>query len=393
MVAICSDLDGTRTADEYKTIAKLLNTEESIPGFGKGFGLEVGNSIYFYEEPHEFSYWNGTNMDREILCSLIGSGHIDCLHSFGNLATTREHAIRALDELARRDCKLQVWVNHASAPTNFGTHIPGSQGDVPGAPAYHADLTLSFGIRWAWCGRVTSVVAQSVRRRYVHLIQEGKRARGAATAAREAARVGLARLGSKKFSLHSRNTLTQPLVLRDGSRVMEFIRSNPHPLGVTAADTGAELGEILTSEYLDTLERRGGFAILYTHLARRDGPGGFGTGSGALMCAATRKALSRLAERSGSILVTTTRRLLGYADMRNRVRARLLISSFGNELHIDTAGFAQEDLQGLTFALPDPARTRVFVDGVETELRITPHGVPGGPSISLPWNRLEFPDI
>lgn len=393
MIAFCSDLDGTRSAEEYRRLSRFLNTKDFIPGIGEGVELEVGNSIYFFEYENEFSYWNCLEVDREFLRTLMKSGHIDCLHSFGNLATTREHAVRVLDELSRSECWLQIWVDHALSPTNFGAHIPGSQGDLPGAPAYHADISMDFGIRWVWRGRVTSVIGQSVRRRYLPLIKREMLAPRLVTVAREVARVNLARAGSKKYSIHAGNSLTQPVVLRDGGHAIEFIRSNPHPLGVMGGDTGAGLPEVLSPHYLDALEQSGGFAVLYTHLARRDGPAGYGTGSGQLISAATKDALCALAERSGTILVTTTRRLLGYVNMRDCVRARLVHSECCTELDIDSAGLAREELQGLTFSVPDPFRTRVLVDGVESDVCRYPRGVKGGPSISFPWRRLEFPDV
>ncbi len=87
---------------------------------GPGVGLEVGNSIYFDMPPDQFAYWNTDDAGREMVRALIRSGHIDCLHSYGDLATTRRHAARALDELARHDCRLRVWIDHGTAATNFG---------------------------------------------------------------------------------------------------------------------------------------------------------------------------------------------------------------------------------------------------------------------------------
>ena len=58
-------------------------------GDGPGVGLEVGNSIYFDMPPGQFAYWNTDDAGRAMVRALIRSGHIDCLHSFGDLATTR----------------------------------------------------------------------------------------------------------------------------------------------------------------------------------------------------------------------------------------------------------------------------------------------------------------
>ncbi|MFQ5494518.1 MAG: hypothetical protein ACE5EX_03975 [Phycisphaerae bacterium] len=95
MLAICSDLDETPNRDVYWKIMRFLN------GSPSGLGLEVGNTIYFDMPPDQFSYWGTDDAGREMVRNLIHSGHIDCLHSFGDLATTRAHAQRALEELAR----------------------------------------------------------------------------------------------------------------------------------------------------------------------------------------------------------------------------------------------------------------------------------------------------
>ena len=122
MLAICSDLDETPDPGVYWQTMRFLNTTEATP-MGPGVGLEVGNSIYFDMPPGQLAYWNTDDAGRAMLRTLLRSGHIDCLHSFGDLAATRRHAGRALDELARHDCRVAVWVDHAVAPSNLGSDI------------------------------------------------------------------------------------------------------------------------------------------------------------------------------------------------------------------------------------------------------------------------------
>jgi len=119
MLAICSDLDETPDRHVFWEIMRFLNTTEETT-IGQGVGLEVGNSIYFDMPPGQFAYWNTDDKGREMVRILIQSGHIDCLHSYGDLATTRKHAARALEELTAHDCKLEVWIDHGRAITNFG---------------------------------------------------------------------------------------------------------------------------------------------------------------------------------------------------------------------------------------------------------------------------------
>ncbi|MCH8853657.1 MAG: hypothetical protein IID41_13540, partial [Planctomycetes bacterium] len=203
-LAICSDLDETPDRHVYWEIMRFLNTFETT-SMGTGVGLEVGNSIYFDMPPDQFAYWNTDDAGREMVRTLIRSGHIDCLHSYGDLATQRSHAARALEELERHDCRLKVWVDHSKAPTNFGSDIMCGSGDVPGSPVYHADLTCAFGIRYVSRGRATSVIGQDVpaRMRDVftprHLVASGK------TVAKEVAKHWLAVAGNEKYAMHGPN--------------------------------------------------------------------------------------------------------------------------------------------------------------------------------------------
>ena len=304
-LAICSDLDETPDADTYFELMRFLNTSEET-SMGPGVGLEVGNSIYFDMPPGHFSYWNTDDQGREKIRALIKSGHIDVLHSYGDLAATRTHAARALEELERNDCHLRVWVDHSKAPTNFGADIMMGHGDEPGHPAYHADLTFAHGIEYVWVGRVTSVIGQNQKVSFQAIGDWGHPIASAKTIAKEAGKQLMGRCGSRKYGMHASNRLTRPVRLRDNlTNTVEFIRCNPHWDGVSSADTGRGISEVLSAQFLRQLSDRGGVCILYTHLGKLNaGMRRFDT--------AAVKAFRRLAEyyHSGKILVTTTYRLL-----------------------------------------------------------------------------------
>jgi hypothetical protein len=214
-LAICSDLDETPSAVAYLETARFLNTTEPT-ALGTGVGLEAGNTIYFDMPAGQFSYWNADDRGRGEVRALIRSGHVDCLHSFGDLATTRAHAGRALDELARHDCALGVWVDHGVAVSNFGADIMQGQGDVVGSAAYHADLTMDFGIQYVWRGRVTSVIGQNVPRRLAAIASRAHPVASAVTVLKESAKGALARLGSAKYRAHGSNDLAWSSQLRSG---------------------------------------------------------------------------------------------------------------------------------------------------------------------------------
>ena len=151
MLAICSDLDETESAEVYFNTLEYLNTQRETP-FGKGVGLETGNSMYFYMLPDQFAYWNTDDYQRARARDLMRSGHIDCFHSFGDIAHKRSEAEFTLDHLKSHDCKMRTWIDHAVAPSNFGADIMQGLGDIPSSDIYHADMTLAFGVEYVWIG-------------------------------------------------------------------------------------------------------------------------------------------------------------------------------------------------------------------------------------------------
>jgi len=395
MLAICSDLDETPDRYVYWEIMRFLNTTKTT-SMGPGAGLEVGNSIYFDMPPDRFAYWNTDDMGREMVRVLIRSGHIDCLHSYGDLATTRTHAARALDELVRHNCRLQVWIDHGTAATNFDPLIMHGHGDEPGHEAYHADLTTVYGVHYVWRGRVTSVTGQDVPARLGGILHWEHPVASGRTLLKELAKRRLAQTGSAKYAMHGLNEVLRSTTLRDGRRVYEFMRCNPHWGGVSSCDQGRHIGDVLTTDVLHNLVDRGGTCVLYTHLGKTDDPTAPFNQTAAL-------AFRRLAQESqgGRILVTTTRRLLGYHRCVREIAYD--VHPNGNNLRIDirtrdsgtsSPGPSADDLNGLTFYVPDTEATHVTIDGRAIgDIRRNPPDHTGRPSISLPWRALEFPEI
>ena len=395
MLAICSDLDGTPDKHVYREIMRFLNTTE-MTAMGRGVALEVGNSIHFRAKPQRFSYWSTDDAGREMVRILIRSGHIDCLHSFGELVSTRNEAEQALNELKQYDCHLEVWVDHGGAETNFGSDIMQGHGDEVGHPAYHADLTIDYGIRYVWRGRTTSIIGQDVPDglggifKWNHPIASGR------TLLKEVAKQCLARAGNKKYAMHASNDILRPSMLKDKSSIYEFMRCNPHWGGVSSCDQGRLIGEVLTDDMLNRLIKRGGTCVLYTHLGRIDDPD-------VPFNARVVTAFRRLAEKShdGRILVTTTRRLLGYRRAireisydahRDRKTLRIDLNTRTSENWISELCIA--DLSGLTFYVSDPKATCMTVNRQQVmDLRCNAPDHTGQPSVSLPWPLLEFPRI
>jgi hypothetical protein len=394
MVAICSDLDGTADGQAYRETMRFLNTAEST-SMGRGVALEVGNSIYFDMPPGEFSYWNTDHAGRDMIRTLIRSGHIDCLHSYGELAATRARADKAIDELERHGCRLSVWVDHSRAPTNFGSDIMQGHGDRPGHRAYHADLTIAHGVRYVWRGRVTSIAGQDVPRHLGGILTASRPVSSARTLAKELAKGILARCGSRKYAIHLPNRVVSPAYLQDGQGVHEFLRSNPHWEGVSSCRMPHSISQVLSEHTQSRLIGREGICVLYTHLGKGGDP----------RCPfdqAARQALRRLAGRcqDGDILVCTTFRLLRYLVVRDhlsytaaRIGNRTIIRiGTVNDPVSDWRLPTLEELQGITFVTDGPGPVEVQ-DYYGKQLACRTYSVGGATQTCFPWRRLAFPAV
>ncbi len=395
MMAICSDLDETPNCQVYTEIMRFLNTTDTT-SMGCGVGLEVGNTIYFDMPSDQFAYWNTDDAGREMVRALIRSGHIDCLHSYGDLATTRRQAAVALEELARHDCKLEVWIDHGTAVTNFDPDIMQGHGDEIGHAAYHADLTTDYGIKYVWCGRVTSMTGQDVSPSMEGILNWKHPVASGQTWLKELVKRRLARSGNAKYAMHGPNETIRSSFLRDGRSVNEFMRCNPHWGGVSSCEEGRAIGEVVTDTMLDRLVDRSGSCLLYTHLGKIDDPHApFNTKAV--------ESFRRLAKASeqGRILVTTTRRLLGYRQALRQISWVGTQNENQIRIAIETqrqsrawGQLSDTDLAGLTFYVSDPEITSMTIDGQDvTHLEKNEPDHTGRPSVSLPWPSLEFPQI
>jgi hypothetical protein len=301
---------------------------------------------------------------------------------------TREFAGRALDDLSRNDCRLKIWIDHGVAPTNFGCDIMRGSGDVPGSKAFHADLTCGFGVRYVWRGRVTSQPGQNADPSWFGNWNARYPFASGRTSLKELSKRYLGRLGYKKYSLHRNNKLAEKINLRSGQAAIEFIRSNPHWGGVSSGDTAEGLGELLSPSFLDRLVKRKGLCILYTHLGKK-------VSIARPYNSRVREGLKVLARyaRIKEILVTTTRRLLDFSEMVKKVAIQeVIVNGF---TRLDIKGEEErEALEGLTIYMDNPLSARLFVNDREIhDLILNPPDDTGHRSISLPWKRLEFPEI
>lgn len=387
MLAICSDLDSTRNKDVYVQSSKFLNTEEQTI-MGQGVGLEVGNTIYFDVPEIQFSYWNTDDDGREKIIKLMKAGYVDCIHSFGDLTTERAQIEKDWGEFVKHDCIPSVWVDHAAAPTNFDPDIMKGEGAVPGAKAYHADLTLKDGIKFVWKGRVTSIIAQNAPRSYAGIFNWAHPKESLRTLLLEFVKGMLARLGNKKYRMHAANNVIRDTQLEDGSKVIEFMRTNPSWGGVSCHETADGVSEVITEKFIRVLVKNQGCSVLYTHLAKSATP--FEPFNEKTKAAFR---LLRKSQDNNEILVATTRRLLGYCLAVRDSRYEVAQENGETNIHLHS-DLDESDLQGLTWYTDNPQTTNLFINGKEyQDLQQNPPDESGRASVSIPWKKLIYPDI
>jgi hypothetical protein len=388
MLAICSDLDETPNQEVYFETARYLNTTENTL-LGKGVDLEVGNTIYFDMPEHNFSYTNTDDDGRKKIHKLIESGHIDCLHSFGDFVNSREKIEQHWSEIRQGRRKIEVWVDHAQAPTNLDSDIMQGQGAISDTSAYHADLTVKSGaLAFIWKGRVTSCVAQNVIRSYACLFNRQQAKASIKTISLEFIKGWLARLGNEKYAMHKTNKILRKTTLVDGTPVLEFLRCNPSWGGVSMFDTARGIHHVLTESVLSTLVNKKGCSIFYSHLGKV-------VNAEQPFSDETKRSFELLAsfQKNKQILTATTRRLLGYNRTLNELTFKT--KKVVNEIQIHlTTDYSGEDLNGLTWYVDEPANTCLYINGIKyTDLVINEQDSSGKACVSIKWHLLTFPNM
>ncbi len=371
-MAISSDIDGTTTKEEFLEIQGFLNTEEKT-SMGEGVGLEIGNSFMVYAPTTcAFSYFSGDSGDAQVIKNYIRAGYIDSLHSYGEkLDFSREDAIKAIRELENNRCQVDVWVDHARTPDNLGDDTTFGLGDHPDSGAYHADLTVDYGIKFVWLGRVTMVIGQSapISLRTFSLIYDSNHPISSLiNMGKEFAKNFLAVLGNRKYAMHRTYDLVRIARLDDGQKVYEFIRFDNYWKGVATGATSRRLAYVISSRTLDRLKEVGGYMIVYTHLGKN-------SDCSEVIAKETQIALRQLAGefKKGNIYVTTTSRLLNYyfihsyLDWSYRTMGDEIIIRISRVQDPVFGSFipAVRDLRGITFYVPSKDKVRVYIGDKE----------------------------
>ncbi len=395
-MTICSDIDGTTSKEEFLEIQKFLNTKEET-SMGEGVGLEIGNSFVMYAPPTcAFSYFSGNPENAQIIRKYINSGYIDFMHSYGEKTDfTRKDAIEAIKELNDNQCKVDVWVDHATTVDNLGDDLTFGLGDHSDSSAYHSDITLAYGIKFVWLGRVTTVIGQSVPitlKTFSSVYDSRHPVDSLKNMVKEFAKNVLAVFGNKKYAMHKSYNLLRIAKLNDGQKVYEFLRFDNYWKGVAEGATSKRLAYVISKRTLERLKKVGGYMIVYTHLGKNsDCP--------EVVAKETQNALRDLASEyeRGNIYVTTTSRLLNY--FINQKYLKWSYETKGEEMIITIFSVEDpvfgsfvptiKDLQGITFYVPAKDKIRIYINDREiTDIRRNPPDFMERESVTI-WKREE----
>jgi len=393
-MTISSDIDGTTTKEEFLEIQKFLNTKEET-SMGEGVGLDIGNSFVMYAPPTcAFSYFSGNPGNSQVIRRFINSGYIDFIHSYGEKADfTRKDAARAIRELNDNQCKVDVWVDHARTPDNLGDDTTFGLGDHPESSAYHSDLTLAYGIKFAWLGRVTTVIGQSMPvslKTFSSIFDSRHPIDSLKNMVKEFAKNVLAVLGNRKYAMHKNYDLIRVAKLDDGQKVYEFMRFDNYWKGVAEGATSRRLAYVISRRTLERLKEAGGYMVVYTHLGKN-------SDCSQVIAEETQNALRDLAseQERGNIYVTTTSRLLNY--YLNYKYLNWSHEPKGDETVITISSVEDpvfgsfiptiEDLQGITFYVPDKNKIRIYINDKEiTNIQRNPPDFKERESVTI-WQR------
>lgn len=337
-------------------------------------GLECGFSYWCYGD--EQVTWRLFDEDgtpapyAEAASHLIRAGMLDTLHSFGGVTDGRGARFdraameRALDWMSARGLRSRVYSNHGTRldiQNVGGEWAEYQEGDVPGSPAYHLDLTTAFGVRFVWTD-----IDYDNQNPYFQL-------RGPAA-----------------------RRLLIPQKGRDGTPILRFRRYrgafNRAPY---AGNVGEQIANVLAHE-------PSGYSIVYQHLGVQRLPDGTPIPTTTpYFDAAGLAALERLADLDarGVLLVTSTERLLMHAVLMQAKPWRIEQSGerisvhFQRDFRYEQVHFELNfsDLNG--WCLPIRPGQKVIAHLGEAEWELPTIKVCDELFGSIPWERRPLLDI
>ena len=390
--SISSDIDNASSLDCFVQFMDFLNSEKQTI-YGPGLGLEVGNSFWFFNgsKSEQLSYFDGlTNKETSfapIIRLYLKSKHIDTLHSWGNFdrgGFKRYYAEKGTEVLNKYNFNIPVWVNHG-INLNYQKvgDYPSMYGDDPTHSCYHTDLLSESGLEFIWTGKVTHIIGQNGRENFSIL-----------------SKLLLQKIMKKLKYQHVKdpiydddNNLIKPLLLRDGNKKWEFIRFI-NSWGNAGELDFYEFASQMKVQNLKRLIKNQGFMVLYTH---------FNDNLCAKIPMELNKCLSFLKKMVNrkEILMGTTSRILKYWEISNYINFE--VQDLENEVIIlindimyspvGEQSVTSFQLSGLTFYINILKPHKIIFKNKLCKTTLNPPDQTGKQSISIPWQKLEYPEV
>jgi len=392
MFSLANDIDNTSSLQIFLEMMKLLNTSADTK-LGKGFGLEIGSSFWFYNATpsSQLSYFkciSNTETSFAPYCrQLWQSGHIDSLHTYGNFDESgfeRKYAELSLNVLQKYQIQIPTWVNHGNENNSQNLGLYNFQyGAIPDRITYHFDLAKSYGIRYVWSGKMTHVLGQNSKSTLNVRFKKILQILLAYTKYRQ--------LSLKPFDL--KNSLLDEIKLQDGNSVWDFQRFINNWGREQILDIN-DLTQQIKPININRLISNQGFLVIYTHMCE-------GLNSLTQFPGELYTALNHISQKfqQKKLLVATTSRLLQYSEIINNLEYNSYTENnfdiINIESYIKTLGekfkITESFLQGVTFYCQHPGKTKVIFQKKELEIVQNPKDQTGIPSVSIPWKQLEYP--
>ncbi|MEA2030309.1 MAG: hypothetical protein U9N55_01770 [candidate division Zixibacteria bacterium] len=409
-LSICSDIDRTTSIDKFLDIQKFLNLDRET-AYGLGLNLDIGNSFWFYNQYYQeqIALHSNDSLSEEItkfdpnlgislfigtsdslwsyadtLISLIRSGHLDCLHSYGHFhkgGFNRDLCIQAIDLFKRESLTVDVFVNHGAEENqnNIG-EASWFLGDNLGTDTYHTDMSVSMGIKFIWRGHVTHCIGQNGCFSIVNLAKQGYEF--------------IQDIMYKEQNYHHDNKLVHVYKLDDNQKVFEFVRYN-NQFGKYSIAHEEYIAHQLGQDQINDLVDKKGYMIFYTHLGTNPHQ--------PYLSLSTVGALRHIKEKydRGELLVATTSQLLNYYVHQKYLYWReenwngnlhIIIDSITNEVEGSYVP-CEKDLAGVTFYVPEDCKVVLSINDNPIPFVRNAKDQTGKESISIPWQTLKFPDF
>ena len=390
--SISSDIDNASSLDFFVQFMDFLNSEKQTI-YGPGLGLEVGNSFWFFNgsKSEQLSYFDGLS-DKEtsfapIIRLYLKSKHIDTLHSWGNFdrgGFKRYYAEKGTEVLNKYNFNIPVWVNHG-INLNYQKvgDYPSMYGDDPTHSCYHTDLLSESGLEFIWTGKVTHIIGQDGRENFSIL-----------------SKLLIQKIIKKLKYRHVKdpiydddNNLIKPLLLRDGNKKWEFTRFINSWGNAGDLDFYEFVGQI-KARNLKRLIKNQGIMILYTHFNENLGatiPMNLNERLGFLKKMVNRK----------EILMGTSSRILKYWEISNYIKFEVQdledkVIILINDIMYSPVGkqsVTSFHLNGLTFYINISKPHKIIFKNKVCRTILNPPDYTGKHSISIPWQKLEYPEV